>query len=182
MLEKIIRIGTAVLLLNDEGKVLMGKRHGSHGSHTWALIGGYIEFGETFEAAAAREVMEEVGVTIKDIRVLKAVPYFFEENNKKQSAAVQQQSSSPRRRGSIGHWINSWIPACARMTKKGVETGENFKHHISIYMTARIDQGVPTICEPHKMLELRFVDWNDLPQPTFVPYHEDITVKLVQGL
>lgn len=43
-------------------------RHGAHGKGTWSVPGGWMEFGESFEATAKREVMEEVGLEVKNIR------------------------------------------------------------------------------------------------------------------
>ena len=57
-------VGVGVLVLRD-GLVLLGRRLGSHGAGTWALPGGHLEFGESIEACAAREVMEETGLVIE---------------------------------------------------------------------------------------------------------------------
>ncbi|KAL6253329.1 hypothetical protein RBB50_001052 [Rhinocladiella similis] len=53
-------------------KFLMGQRLGSHGSGTYALPGGHLEFGETFEECAAREVLEETGLPVQDLTFLTA--------------------------------------------------------------------------------------------------------------
>ena len=58
------RVGVGVIVLRD-GLVLLGKRNGSHGADTWALPGGHLEFGETVEQCAAREVLEETGLFIQ---------------------------------------------------------------------------------------------------------------------
>lgn len=57
------RIGIGVIILNPDGLILIGKREGSHAPY-WSIPGGYLEPGETFEAAAIREVKEETGLDI----------------------------------------------------------------------------------------------------------------------
>lgn len=61
------RIGVAVVVIKS-GQVLLGKRKGAHGEGTWALPGGHLRFGETIEACARREVMEETGLSIKNLK------------------------------------------------------------------------------------------------------------------
>ncbi len=60
-------IGVAVIVIKDD-KVLLGRRMGSHGAGTWAFPGGHLEFGESIEACAEREVFEETGLSIKRCR------------------------------------------------------------------------------------------------------------------
>lgn len=62
-----VRVGIAVFVFKN-GKFLIGKRKNAHGEGTWALPGGHLEFGETFEQTVVREVQEEVGLQIKNIR------------------------------------------------------------------------------------------------------------------
>ena len=57
------RIGIGVILLNPAGQVLIGKREGSHAPY-FSIPGGYLESGESFEAAAIREVKEETGLDV----------------------------------------------------------------------------------------------------------------------
>ena len=67
------KVGVGVILLK-EGKVLLGERLSSHGAGTFALPGGHVEFGESFEDTARREVEEETGLTdivIKDFVCVK---------------------------------------------------------------------------------------------------------------
>lgn len=64
---KIARIGIGVFIFKD-GKFLMGKRRNAHGDGTWSIPGGHLEFGESFEDTAIREVMEETGLKIKNVR------------------------------------------------------------------------------------------------------------------
>lgn len=56
-------VGVAVMVFR-EGKVLLGRRKGAHGSGTWAFPGGHLEYGESIEECARREVMEETGLEI----------------------------------------------------------------------------------------------------------------------
>lgn len=51
-----------------EGKVLLIKRAYAPYQHLWTLPGGRIEPGETIEHCAAREIAEEVGLTIRNHR------------------------------------------------------------------------------------------------------------------
>ncbi|RLI98177.1 MAG: hypothetical protein DRP00_02505 [Candidatus Aenigmatarchaeota archaeon] len=59
-------VGVGVLIIKD-GKVLLGKRNEEPGKNTWSLPGGKLEFGETFEVCAKREVKEETGLDVDDL-------------------------------------------------------------------------------------------------------------------
>lgn len=60
------KVGIGVLVVKD-GKVLVGERLASHGAGSFSIPGGHMEFGETFEEAALRELEEETGLTDVEI-------------------------------------------------------------------------------------------------------------------
>lgn len=57
------RVGVAVLVRRGD-RFLLGRRKGSHGAGDWALPGGHLEHGETIEACARREALEETGLAL----------------------------------------------------------------------------------------------------------------------
>jgi 8-oxo-dGTP diphosphatase len=59
--------GVGVMIFED-GQVLMSVRKGSHGEGEYSFPGGHLEFGESFEKCARREVLEEAGIEIDNIR------------------------------------------------------------------------------------------------------------------
>lgn len=61
------RVGVAVFVRRGD-RFLLGRRRGSHGAGAWALPGGHLEFGESIEACARREVEEETGLEVGAIR------------------------------------------------------------------------------------------------------------------
>ena len=62
------RIGVGVLIFRD-GKLLLGRRKGSHGADSWSAPGGHLEFGESIEQCAQREVQEETGLKLDSISI-----------------------------------------------------------------------------------------------------------------
>ena len=58
----------ASVALIHKQKVLLIKRAYAPYQHLWTLPGGRIEPGETIEQCAAREIKEELGLSIGDIR------------------------------------------------------------------------------------------------------------------
>ncbi|MFA6414724.1 MAG: NUDIX hydrolase [Candidatus Paceibacterota bacterium] len=125
------KVGVGVIIKKD-GKVLFGKRRGAHGEGTWSLPGGHLEFGETLETCARREVEEETGIEIKNIKSATFTNDIFEKEQ---------------------------------------------KHYITAYVTADYSAGEVKIMEPDKCDEWRWVNWDALPEPLFIP----ISNLLTQG-
>ncbi len=72
---------TSVFVFKD-GKFLMGKRIGSHGEGSWSVPGGHLEFGESFVDTSKREVLEETGLTIRNVRFGAVTNDYFKEEGK----------------------------------------------------------------------------------------------------
>ena len=64
------KVGIGVMIMKA-GKVLLGKRRGSHGEGEYAWPGGHMRYMESFEKCAKREVKEETGVDIENVRFLR---------------------------------------------------------------------------------------------------------------
>ena len=63
------KVGVGVIIVKDS-KVLLGQRKNAHGQGSWSFPGGHLEYQETIEDCAKREVLEETDLEIKDIRKL----------------------------------------------------------------------------------------------------------------
>jgi 8-oxo-dGTP diphosphatase len=63
------QVGLGVIILRDDGKILVAKRKGSH-APCYSIPGGHLELGEAFEDGAIREVDEEHGIQIHDPKVI----------------------------------------------------------------------------------------------------------------
>ena len=68
--EKRPRVGIGAIVRKD-GKYLLGKRKGAHSSvGEYAAPGGWLEYMESIEECTKREVMEETGMEVEDVRFL----------------------------------------------------------------------------------------------------------------
>jgi len=61
----LILVRPSVLILNKQGELLLVR----HNDDTWGVPGGLMELGESVEEAAAREVKEEIGITVKSLKL-----------------------------------------------------------------------------------------------------------------
>ena len=68
---------TALVFIRKEDTILLVKQ--SYGNQYWSLPGGVVEFGESVDQAAVREVKEETGL---DIRVKRVVGLYSKPDQK----------------------------------------------------------------------------------------------------
>jgi NAD+ diphosphatase len=71
------QLATAVIVRISRGDEILLARGRNFRSNFFGLIAGFVETGETLEQAVEREVMEETGLSIKNIRYFDSQPWPF---------------------------------------------------------------------------------------------------------
>jgi NAD+ diphosphatase len=71
------RLAPAIIVLVERGNQLLLARSRHFIPGLYSVIAGFVEPGETLEQAVEREVREEVGIAIKDIRYFGSQPWPF---------------------------------------------------------------------------------------------------------
>lgn len=117
------KVGLGVLI-RYQGRVLLGKRKNAHGEGAWCAPGGHLEYGESFEECAHREIEEETGLKVKNLKFATCTNDIFLKEN---------------------------------------------KHYVTIIMVADLESGEPEVKEPEKCERWEWFDWEDLPEPLFLP-------------
>lgn len=74
------RINPVVMVGIKKDEKLLLTRYAHSDYKNYSLIAGFMEIGETLEDAVKREVMEEVGLKVKNIRYYKSQPWAFSES------------------------------------------------------------------------------------------------------
>lgn len=74
------KISPAVIVAITDGSRLLLTKYAGREYTRYALVAGYTEFGETLEETVKREVMEEVGLKVKNIRYYKNQPWAFSDS------------------------------------------------------------------------------------------------------
>jgi len=122
-------------MLERYGKILLGMRQPDpdkaassfRSSGEWTLPGGKLEWGETFEEGAAREVKEETSIIIKNQKVISV------HNCKNEHA-----------------------------------------HFMTVGLLVREWDGESNVMEPDEIIEWKWFDLNNLPEPRYFPSSEVI--------
>ncbi|MCC8050434.1 MAG: NAD(+) diphosphatase [Clostridiales bacterium] len=71
------KICPAVIVAVTDGDRILLTKYADRANRNYALIAGFAEIGETIEETVEREVMEEVGLKVKNIRYYKSQPWSF---------------------------------------------------------------------------------------------------------
>ena len=65
-----------IMLAEHDGRLLLG-RQPQYPAGRYSALAGFVEVGETIEAAVARELGEEAGIAVRDIRYVSSQPWPF---------------------------------------------------------------------------------------------------------
>lgn len=130
------RIGVGALIVKN-GKFLIGRRKGSHGLDTWAVPGGWLEYQESFEAAAKREAFEETGLALSQVRFVGLTNNIFQ---------------------------------------------DEITHSVTVWMLGSWESGDPQILEPDKFIDQKWVNFNTLPQPLFLPLQQLLKSEFITSI
>lgn len=74
------RINPAVIVAVTSGDKLLLTKYRGREYTNYALVAGFTEVGESFEDTVRREVMEEAGLSVKNIRYFGSQPWAFADN------------------------------------------------------------------------------------------------------
>lgn len=76
-IEEYPTINPATIIAVTHGNRILLSKYAGRAYKKYALLAGYVEIGETVEETIHREVMEEVGLKVKNIRYYKSQPWSF---------------------------------------------------------------------------------------------------------
>jgi 8-oxo-dGTP diphosphatase len=74
-----------IVIIRKDGSIVLVKRRNSPFQGEWAIPGGFVEYGETVQAAAIREAREETGL---DVELDKIVGVYSDPNRDPRGHAV----------------------------------------------------------------------------------------------
>ena len=125
------KICPAVIVAVTDGDRLLMVRNANSTFNRYVLIAGYVEFGETFEETVRREVLEEVGLHIKNVRYYKSQPWAFSDTLMIGCTAELDGSPKMKLQESEiaeARWFQREdIPDTSKLISIGSEMIENFK-------------------------------------------------------
>ena len=96
LLDSYPRTGVAVIVTHQK-TVLFGKRTVANGGFVWQLPGGWIELGESPEQSARREVAEETGLRLGDLRLVGLTNNIFSDQSHSISLYFEAECANPEK-------------------------------------------------------------------------------------
>lgn len=124
-------ISPCVIVAVHDGERLLLTKYSGRAYTNYALIAGFVEIGESLEQAVHREVKEEVGLKVKNIKYYKSQPWpfsdtilagFFAELDGDDTITLEEEELS------LGVWVNRGdIPPAERNISLTSEMQEAFR-------------------------------------------------------
>ena len=74
------RTNPVVIVRITRGPAILLARRATGVTHFYSVIAGFVEAGETLEEAARREILEEVGLHVRDLRYFASQPWPYPNN------------------------------------------------------------------------------------------------------
>ena len=74
------KVQPAVIIAVTNGDKLLLTKYADRPHKAFALVAGFVEIGETLEECVQREVMEEVGMKVRNIRYYKSQPWGIDDD------------------------------------------------------------------------------------------------------
>jgi 8-oxo-dGTP diphosphatase len=75
------KVGVGVIITRGDSVLLLRRKY-VHGAGSWSTPGGHLDFGETPEECAIREVQEETGLVVRSVRYRAITNDVFEAEGK----------------------------------------------------------------------------------------------------
>lgn len=94
------RVGVAAIVTHQH-KVLFGKRMVANSGFVWQLPGGWIELGESPEQTALREVVEETGLGLDELRFVGLTNNKFSHQNHSISLYFEAECANPEKMNNL---------------------------------------------------------------------------------
>lgn len=140
-------IGVAAIIVNQEDRVLVGKRMGSHGAGTWALPGGHID--DTKHEADQAADAEVEDLTTRD-------PLAVESEAKTAWREVLEETGLEIDESSVKNVHTTW--------DHFEENKPGFQYYNTFFVTCKTTDPnpKPTNEEEDKCSEWRFMSWGEL--------------------
>ena len=129
-----------VVLIDQEGCVLLGKRRGGLGAGKWGLPQGYIEFDEDFLSAAIREVKEETGLDVEIRSIINVVSNLLSPGLHTLAIVLLAGVASGELCAGDDLETLEWVPLAGPLPEMAFEADE---HIIERYRQTKLEWGLP---------------------------------------